>query len=413
MNFKYIFILISLSLPTNPLIGSWLDEGLDMQDYVLLHNTESAEIISDDQSKQNPLVEQWFSAIKFNKQDLVRQLIPKIDVNIKNEEGSPALMCAISDGNEDLVRLLLQVPEIDINVIDDYGETPLSYASYMGLENIVITLLQNPTIDINAQNESGDSALLEAVKFKHENVVKILIKVPGIDINAQNNNGWTALTYAAFTGEKNITMLLLECPKININAQTGAKTAAQWALYRLHSTLSKIIEDKVAQLAEQGFNAISAWGKAKTEDERQKNLEILKSIVHQIGIDSITDKDNNTFLDKAFSLHSTEIIFFLLENAKSPQYLLSRFPFEVINPTSELFKLCMKMAYASAETDAGNKSGDAAPIAPKQIIRLCAQCGTKPCNKKCSRCKNAFYCSVECQKKDWMIHKSHCASPAS
>jgi len=28
--------------------------------------------------------------------------------------------------------------------------------------------------------------------------------------------------------------------------------------------------------------------------------------------------------------------------------------------------------------------------------------------KKCSRCRIAVYCSVECQKKDWMWHKLNC-----
>ena len=28
--------------------------------------------------------------------------------------------------------------------------------------------------------------------------------------------------------------------------------------------------------------------------------------------------------------------------------------------------------------------------------------------KKCSRCHEVFYCSVECQKKDWPTHKQVC-----
>lgn len=32
--------------------------------------------------------------------------------------------------------------------------------------------------------------------------------------------------------------------------------------------------------------------------------------------------------------------------------------------------------------------------------------------KKCSRCRNATYCSVECQKQDWNRHKEECKKPA-
>ena len=32
----------------------------------------------------------------------------------------------------------------------------------------------------------------------------------------------------------------------------------------------------------------------------------------------------------------------------------------------------------------------------------------KPGNKYCSACKYAYYCSIECQKKDWVSHKDFC-----
>jgi len=33
--------------------------------------------------------------------------------------------------------------------------------------------------------------------------------------------------------------------------------------------------------------------------------------------------------------------------------------------------------------------------------------------KKCSRCRKATYCSVECQRKAWATHKSHCVKRTS
>ena len=48
-------------------------------------------------------------------------------------------------------------------------------------------------------------------------------------------------------------------------------------------------------------------------------------------------------------------------------------------------------------------------------VRLCEQCGKssqqlemgmKP--KYCARCHNTLYCSVDCQKKDWGVHKYIC-----
>lgn len=37
----------------------------------------------------------------------------------------------------------------------------------------------------------------------------------------------------------------------------------------------------------------------------------------------------------------------------------------------------------------------------------CSECG-KPATQRCSRCKNSWYCSRECQIKQWKGHKKIC-----
>lgn len=39
---------------------------------------------------------------------------------------------------------------------------------------------------------------------------------------------------------------------------------------------------------------------------------------------------------------------------------------------------------------------------------MCSECGAHGCNMKCARCRFASYCSVECQRKNWPIHKVVC-----
>ncbi|KDR67403.1 hypothetical protein GALMADRAFT_258355 [Galerina marginata CBS 339.88] len=47
--------------------------------------------------------------------------------------------------------------------------------------------------------------------------------------------------------------------------------------------------------------------------------------------------------------------------------------------------------------------------------KLCHSCGRLPGEKeefsKCARCRGVFYCSQECQKKDWADHKKCCKEP--
>lgn len=49
------------------------------------------------------------------------------------------------------------------------------------------------------------------------------------------------------------------------------------------------------------------------------------------------------------------------------------------------------------------------PTIPKKFtcFKHC-RCCDKKSTKKCSRCKNVYYCSRECQKKDWKFHKTEC-----
>eukprot|EP00457_Paulinella_chromatophora_P015188 gb/GEZN01015758.1/.p1 GENE.gb/GEZN01015758.1/~~gb/GEZN01015758.1/.p1 ORF type:complete len:138 (+),score=24.71 gb/GEZN01015758.1/:58-471(+) len=46
--------------------------------------------------------------------------------------------------------------------------------------------------------------------------------------------------------------------------------------------------------------------------------------------------------------------------------------------------------------------------------RKCNSCSTQTSWEKsrCSRCKRAFYCSVDCQRKDWPAHKENCVVPS-
>jgi MYND finger len=40
---------------------------------------------------------------------------------------------------------------------------------------------------------------------------------------------------------------------------------------------------------------------------------------------------------------------------------------------------------------------------------ICMSCGKSDGKTyKCAKCKDRFYCSVECQKKDWPVHKNYC-----
>ncbi len=42
----------------------------------------------------------------------------------------------------------------------------------------------------------------------------------------------------------------------------------------------------------------------------------------------------------------------------------------------------------------------------------CFVCNSIETLKRCSRCKSVFFCSVNCQKLGWPVHKKQCVSPS-
>ncbi len=76
-------------------------------------------------------------------------------------------------------------------------------------------------------------------------------------------------------------------------------------------------------------------------------------------------------------------------------------------------KIEQLMNNAGEEADLYRKEGEAKALemlksieAPKKLCSFCRKPGDL---KKCGKCKSSAYCSVECQKEDWTLHKVVCA----
>lgn len=297
----------------------------------------------------------------------VKQLLqsPKIDVNAQIDEGHTALMYAVHEKHIDVVKLLLQVPGIDINIQAKNRMTAYSAALEQGDPNILELFLKHPDF-INKCNKNGVTPLILACQQKNSDRVSVLLRSPEIDVNAQTTAcddpkmvGATALIWAAHGGRNSAVKCLLDDPRVNINAKTkDGYTALEIAKQQRELAMElpkkgnsqivisghiedhylatvELIQNKITKLTNAAFRAIS------------DNLDKLKSIVNRIGIDGIVDLDDNTLLDCACAAGKKDIIEYLLHNAQDPQELLSRFPFESINPTSDIFKLCMAIAYVT------------------------------------------------------------------
>ena len=170
-------------------------------------------------------------AIKNNDTEMVRLLLQdykhipeKIDVNVYIYDGKTPLMCAIEQGNERIVTMLLNQSNIDINQkrisplptenqhlpYEDRNEnTALMMAVLNRKMNIVEALLEHPRMDVNMKNKQGNTALHLACDSGHIQCVKLLLQ-KNIDVNKENKFGDIALPIAVRRDFLDIVKLLLD-----------------------------------------------------------------------------------------------------------------------------------------------------------------------------------------------------------
>ena len=120
--------------------------------------------------------------------------------------GRTALHRAVCNGNEAIVRLLLE-RGADIIKQDSYGQTALHIAVEKGCEGLVKVLLEKIT-DPNLTDSLGRTALFLAVQNENERVTKLLLEA-SIDVNWRDSIGNVALHIAAERGSEVLTLLLL------------------------------------------------------------------------------------------------------------------------------------------------------------------------------------------------------------
>lgn len=348
---------------------------------------------------EDVLLKQWFEAVYVEPDiETVQKLINKVDVNAQGENGRTALILAASNlfrantlsKYQAIIELLLQAPDINVNIRDMWGNTAFMIAAKCGSEHVVKLLLQMPNIDINAQASSGQNALHQAVSYKKIDVIKILLEVPGINLYAQHDNG------------------------------LYGKTAVEMAKAEQREDIAQLIQNKISALAYEAFEAIAC-----------KDLKKLKVIIAQIGVDKFVhrdqfmpsksrpclfiDKDGNNFIHAAFKSGHLDTVLFLLANTQDPHQILdtrnsSRLrPLDLANPTSELFKYFVALAYGeafeSAVLDQASKSDTPQiTVAKSKSCEFCKE----PASKHCSKCKKVYYCDAYCQKAHWPTHKPDC-----
>lgn len=163
-----------------------------------------------------------YKAIEAGDTQQVAQLIANgADVNkrySKPSPGSTPLMWAITKGNLDIVKLLLQA-KADIHAQDKEGMTPLMVACITERPQIADMLIKEGA-NIHTANAGGATALLLSAYYGNLELVNLLVQA-GADVNRADNQGATPIFLAANAGNNALLNSLIKAGA-NVNVMTSS-----------------------------------------------------------------------------------------------------------------------------------------------------------------------------------------------
>jgi len=284
------------------------------------------------------------------------------DVAVMCPQGS-AVHNAVDFATEDLLGYLLKHGgDKLLSTADSRGFTPLILAANSGKDENIKYLVKEWKVDVNFQTDV--TALLMAVQNRHISTTKLLISL-GADVNAQHESmKCTALHLAASNEFLDIVEILLK---------NNAKIDC---------------EDP------RGYTPL---GMAGTEGYTKCVEMLLKA-----GADPNhrAHSDNTTAIFHCSAKNRVGVVHLLLQAGADP--LSTRY---------ENGDSIIDVARANKKDTMANLiSGWLVAGNPEERAKICVACYNykKGEMKRCSKCKSVWYCSAECQRKEWPQHKLGC-----
>ena len=190
-------------------------------------------------------------AIQYKEPKVIKVLLEKADVNIKDDLGNSPIHLAVMKKKDEIFDLLLE-KNVDVNVAGADGKTKNQTALYAAVmqnrEDLVQKLIEKGS-DPNIADADGGLVLSEAVARRNANpqIVKRLLD-GGANVNAQELNQGTALIIAASnnaisspTRQEIVKMLLDKGADKSIKDKTG-KTALDWAKHQGNTDVVEMLK---------------------------------------------------------------------------------------------------------------------------------------------------------------------------
>jgi len=134
----------------------------------------------------------------------------KWDLGATDVEGNTAIMWAVRQGHEVMVKTLLERRDVSPNAADKHGVTPLHRAVIDGRAGIVEMLLERKDLTPGTADKDGQTPLLRAIIDKRVDILLMLLKREDASPNTGDSHGVTPLHRAVRDGCADIVEMLLE-----------------------------------------------------------------------------------------------------------------------------------------------------------------------------------------------------------
>ena len=106
------------------------------------------------------------------------------DVNNKDSDGWTALMSAVRESHNSIVKLLLDQPGVKTNEKNIHGCTALHWAACQNNPEVARMLLLHSTMDsANAKNNNGNNAVMVAVRRGYKEVLSELVAHESVSLD--------------------------------------------------------------------------------------------------------------------------------------------------------------------------------------------------------------------------------------
>jgi len=173
-----------------------------------------------------------------------------VDMNATDKDGRVPLSLAARNGQETMVKLLLDSGKVDADLEDGVGRTPLSWAAANG-HKAVVNLLLDKGAKLESMPINGRTALSWAAGNGHEAVVKLLLD-KGAKPKSFGSFG-TPLSCAAENGHEAVVKLLLDkgAKLESISGDSG--TPLLWAASKGHEAVVNLLLDNGADLESKDY----------------------------------------------------------------------------------------------------------------------------------------------------------------